>query len=60
MDLLGHETAGRSSSARTSSPTLSPTTKLKTSCFLPATRIKTTEGEINIEELRIGDNVLTA
>ena len=30
------------------------------SCFLPGTRIKTTEGETNIEELRIGDNVLTA
>ena len=29
-------------------------------CFLPGTRIKTPEGETNIEELRIGDNVLTA
>ena len=30
------------------------------SCFLPGTRIKTTNGEVSIEELRIGDNVLTA
>ena len=29
-------------------------------CFLPGTRIKTPLGETNIEELRIGDNVLTA
>jgi Hint domain len=30
------------------------------SCFLPGTRIKTTKGEINIEELRVGEKVLTA
>jgi hypothetical protein len=32
----------------------------KYGCFHPGTRIKITEGEINIEELRIGDNVVTA
>jgi hypothetical protein len=31
-----------------------------TSCFLAGTRIKTNKGEINIEELGIGDCVLTA
>jgi hypothetical protein len=57
---LGLCLAARSSSAQTSSPTPSPTSKPKTSCFLPGTRIKTPEGETNIEELRIGDKVLTA
>jgi Hint domain len=37
-----------------------PCVTCKASCLLPGTRINTTEGEINIEELRIGDNVLTA
>src|SRR6516164_7565360 len=30
------------------------------SCFLPGTRIKTAEGPRNIEELKIGDSILTA
>jgi hypothetical protein len=42
---------------RTSSAQLAP---LKKSCLPAGTRITTTEGEINIEQLRIGDNVLTA
>jgi hypothetical protein len=50
---LGLCLAGRSSSACV-------TTACSRSCFLAGTRIKTTEREINIEELRIGDNVLTA
>src|SRR6516165_3651312 len=57
---LGLGLAARSTSAQTSSPTPSPTTSSKKSCLLPGTRIKTPEGETNIEELRIGDKVLTA
>jgi Hint domain len=37
----------------------SPCATCKPGCFLPGTRIKTTNGEVSIEELRIGDNVLT-
>jgi hypothetical protein len=54
---LGLCLVGRSSSARATAPCA---IGCKTSCFLPGTRIKTPEGETNIEELRIGDNVLTA
>jgi hypothetical protein len=53
---LGLCLTGRSSSAQT--PTVAPVRR--GGCFLPGARIKTPEGEINIEELRIGDNVLTA
>src|SRR5215469_9120628 len=54
--------ATRSSSAQTSSPTSSttPSPTARRSCFLTGTRIKTPDGEPNIEGLRIGDHVLTA
>ena len=52
---LGLSSAGRSSSARAV-----PACTRGCSCFLPGTKIKITKGELSIEELRIGDNVLTA
>src|SRR6516165_10580289 len=52
---LGFGLAARSSPARAVCATA-----VGCSCFLSGTRIKTPEGETNIEELRIGDNVLTA
>jgi hypothetical protein len=57
---LGLCLAGRSASAQTSQTVISAAKKKGTSCFLTGTRIKTPEGETNIEELRIGDNVFTA
>jgi Hint domain len=65
---LGLCLGGRSSLAQTSSarivfsppPTPPRPTPHSGPCFLAGTRIKTIESEINIEELRIGDSVLTA
>jgi hypothetical protein len=65
--VLGLCLAGRSASAQVpggqnpgQGPGQNPGQKGQNGCFLPGTRIKTPEGETNIEELRIGDNVLTA
>jgi len=52
---LGLSLTERSSPARAA---ICPSTR-GCSCFLPGTRIKTTKGEVSIEELRIGDSVLT-
>jgi hypothetical protein len=57
---LGLCLAAHSASAQTSQTDISAAKKKGTSCFLTGTRIKTPEGETNIEELRIGDKVLTA
>jgi hypothetical protein len=57
---LGLGLAGRSASAQTVSSTSSSPLPRARPCFLTGTRIKTTKGEVNIEELRIGDHVLTA
>jgi hypothetical protein len=54
---LGLGLAARSSSAPAAYPCATAACR---SCFLPGTRIKTPAGETNIEQLRIGDNVLTA
>ena len=58
---LGLGLAGRSASAQTTRGGTGPcVTTACTRCFLPGTRIKIPGGETNIEELRIGDNVLAA
>jgi hypothetical protein len=55
---LGLGLAGRSASA---APGQNPGQHgQNASCFLPGTRVRTTKGDVCIEELRIGDNVLTA
>jgi hypothetical protein len=56
---LGLGLVGRSSSAQAQA-LIKRCTACGISCFLPGTRIKATNGEVSIEELRIGDRVLTA
>ena len=59
---LGLGLAGRSASAQTRptpSPSPSPTPTPRPSCFLAGTRIQSAKGEVSIEELQIGDGVLT-
>jgi hypothetical protein len=53
---LGLALTGRSSSAQTPRPCAA----CGVSCFLPGTRIQIPEREVRIEELQIGDKVLTA
>jgi Hint domain len=55
---LGLGLAARSSSAQATLDTAAR--RKKSSCFPAGTRIKTPEGETNIEQLQIGDHVLTA
>jgi hypothetical protein len=58
---LGLGLAGHSASAQTTRGGTGPcVTSACPRCFLAGTRIKTPEGETNIEDLQIGDNVLTA
>ena len=69
--VLGLALTGRSSSAQAQSAPAAASTPAPAggsgrkggggvSCFLPGTRIQTPESEVRIEELRIGDRVLTA